>query len=72
MNMLNEKSKFIINLKFNIYGYALSQQHLYVGFEFVETSSMFTSDAIMNYDKQTNLGYTLMVDVYYIVYTYNN
>ena len=48
--------------------YALSQLFRYEGFKFFEYFSMFIFDFVMNYNEESNIGYTLMVDVEYPVY----
>ena len=45
-----------------MYGYAFSQLLPYRGFEFVEY------EFIMNYNKDSDIGYILMIDVQYPVY----
>ena len=58
-----------LNLTFNnMHKYALSQLFRYEGFKFFEYLSMFTFDFVMNYNEESNIGYTLMVDVEYPVY----
>ena len=51
-----------------MYGYALSQPLPHSRFEVVEYLLMFTFDSIMNYDKESDISYTLLVDVEYPVY----
>ena len=66
------KSTYILNIDFNnMCGYALSQSLPYAGLDFVEYLSVFTFDFTMNYDKESDIGYTLMVDIT-IHYTYNH
>ena len=53
------------NSKSYQYRWALSQPLPYDEFEFVEDISVFTHDVIINYDKFSDLGYRLVVGVYY-------
>ena len=50
-------------------GYALSKSLPCAEFEFIEYLSMFTFDFIMNYDEEIDIGYSLMVDVDYPLYS---
>ena len=47
----------------NHYGCALSQLLRYGRFDYTEGISMFTHDFIINYNKNSDLGCTLIVDV---------
>ena len=51
-----------------MYGYASSQLLPCAGFEFVESLSVFTFDFFINYDKERDIGCTLMVEVGYSKY----
>lgn len=52
----------------NHYRWALSQLLAYARFDYVEDISMFTHDFIINYNKNSDLGYTLIVDADYPKY----
>ena len=70
MIMINKKSTFILNLDFkNLCRYPLFRPLPYRGFEFVVYLSMFAFDFIMNYNKESDVGYTLLMnDVDYYIY----
>ena len=63
----NEKRKHSLSCG---YGWAL-QPFPYGGFEYTKDISMFTPDFIVNYDKNSDLGYTLIADIETIKNTYN-
>ena len=53
----------------NQYGCTLSQLLRYGRFDYVEDISVFTHDFIINYNENSDLGYTLIVDVNYPEYS---
>ena len=55
----------------NLYGWAMSQKLLVDGFEWVGQLSQFKEDFIKTYDKNSNMGYFLGVDVEYPKYLHN-
>ena len=49
----------------NLYGWAMSQKPPVNGFQWVEELSQFKEGCVKNYDKDSNKGYFLEVDIEY-------
>ena len=49
----------------NLYGYAMSKKMPTDNFQWIEDLLIFTEDYIKNYDKNSDTGYLLVVDVTY-------
>ena len=49
----------------NLYGWKISQKLPVNNFEWIEATSQFTKDFIKNYNKESDEGYFLEVDVQY-------
>ena len=49
----------------NLYGWAMSEPLPFNGFDWIEDQSKIDDDFIKNYDKDSDKGYTLEVDVKY-------
>ena len=62
----NEESSFLKYLDANnLYGWAMSEPLLVNGFDWIEDLSKIDEDFIKNYDKDSDRGYILEVDVKY-------
>ena len=49
-----------------LYGWAMSQKLPVNNFEWIKDTSQFTEDSIKNYNKESDKGYFLEVDVQYL------
>ena len=49
----------------NLYGWAMSKKLPVDNFKWIDDLSMFTEDFIKSYDKESDIGYLLVVDIKY-------
>ena len=57
---------FNIGIYIILYGWAMSQKLPVNNFEWIKDTSQFTEDSIKNYNKESDKGYFLEVDVQYL------
>ena len=55
----------------NLYGWAMSQKLPVNNFEWIKDTSQFNEDFIKNYNKEIHEGYSLEVDVQYLLHYMN-
>ena len=66
MIKINNYHIFIIGLINNLYGWAMSQKPSINNFEWIKDTSEFNEDFMKNYNKESDEGYFLKVDVQYL------